>query len=75
MGQRGDFRERVADGPDSCRIDPATGRVRGEIDFSGLLAAADRGPEADVLNGIAYDRRATGCWSRANAGRKSTKYG
>jgi len=37
------------------RIDPATGRVRGEIDFSGLLPAADRGPGTDVLNGIAYD--------------------
>ena len=37
------------------RIDPATGRVRGVIDFSGLLAPTDRGPEADVLNGIAYD--------------------
>ena len=37
------------------RIDPATGQVRGVIDFSGLLAAADRTPGADVLNGIAYD--------------------
>ena len=37
------------------RIDPATGSVRGVIDFSGLLAPADRGPETDVLNGIAYD--------------------
>ena len=37
------------------RIDPATGQVRGVIDFAGLLAPQDRGPEADVLNGIAYD--------------------
>lgn len=37
------------------RIDPASGRVRGVIDFTGLLAAADHGPETDVLNGIAYD--------------------
>jgi glutamine cyclotransferase len=37
------------------RIDPADGRVRGAVDFSGLLSPADRGPEADVLNGIAYD--------------------
>jgi glutamine cyclotransferase len=37
------------------RIDPATGQVRGVIDFSGLLAPLDRGPETDVLNGIAYD--------------------
>jgi glutamine cyclotransferase len=37
------------------RIDPTTGQVRGVIDFSGLLAPQDRGPETDVLNGIAYD--------------------
>lgn len=37
------------------RIDPATGHVVGEIDFSGLLAPQDHGPETDVLNGIAYD--------------------
>lgn len=37
------------------RIDPATGVVLGVIDFSGLLSAQDRGPDTDVLNGIAYD--------------------
>ena len=37
------------------RIDPATGRVTGRIDFSGLLAPQDRKPDTDVLNGIAYD--------------------
>lgn len=37
------------------RIDPATGRVRGTIDFANLLPAAERGPRTDVLNGIAYD--------------------
>ncbi len=37
------------------RIDPATGQVRGIIDFSGLLGPGDRQPETDVLNGIAYD--------------------
>jgi glutamine cyclotransferase len=38
------------------RIDPATGRVRGVIDFSALLPAAERIPgETDVLNGIAFD--------------------
>ncbi len=36
------------------RIDPATGHVRGVIEFDGLLAPQDR-PGADVLNGIAYD--------------------
>lgn len=41
-----------------ARIDPATGRVRGVIDFSGLLPAADRTPTTDVLNGIAYDAAA-----------------
>jgi glutamine cyclotransferase len=37
------------------RIDPATGRVTGLIDFTGLLAAKDRSENTDVLNGIAYD--------------------
>ncbi|HEY9155718.1 MAG TPA: glutaminyl-peptide cyclotransferase [Opitutaceae bacterium] len=37
------------------RIDPATGKVIGIIDFSGLLKPTDYGPNTDVLNGIAYD--------------------
>jgi glutaminyl-peptide cyclotransferase len=37
------------------RIDPATGRVTGAIDFGGLLPASERGPDVDVMNGIAYD--------------------
>lgn len=38
-----------------ARIDPASGRVLGIINFYGLLPDADRTPETDVLNGIAYD--------------------
>ncbi len=38
-----------------ARIDPASGRVAGWIDLSGLLSAADRQRGVDVLNGIAYD--------------------
>jgi glutamine cyclotransferase len=38
-----------------ARIDPKTGRVLGVIDFTGLLSPADRAPDTDVLNGIAYD--------------------
>lgn len=38
-------------------IDPLSGRVTGQIDFSQLLSAADRTPAVDVLNGIAYDAR------------------
>jgi glutamine cyclotransferase len=37
------------------RIDPATGMVRGVIDFSGLLPRRERTPDTDVLNGIAWD--------------------
>lgn len=37
------------------RIDPATGRVAGIIDFAGLLPEEDRKPTTDVLNGLAYD--------------------
>jgi glutaminyl-peptide cyclotransferase len=40
---------------DIVRIDPATGKVRGVINFSGLLAPQDRRADTDVLNGIAYD--------------------
>jgi glutamine cyclotransferase len=42
---------------DVVRIDPATGFVRGVIDFSGLLSPQDRRPDTDVLNGIAYDAK------------------
>jgi glutamine cyclotransferase len=38
-----------------ARIDPASGKVVGMIDFSYLLPAADRTATTDVLNGIAYD--------------------
>ena len=38
-----------------ARIDPATGRLLGLIDFSGLLTPADYRSGVDVLNGIAYD--------------------
>lgn len=43
------------------RIDPATGNVRGEIDFSGLLTPAERAA-VDVLNGIAYDAAGDRLW-------------
>lgn len=38
-----------------ARIDPATGRVTGWIDFSGLLTPTERARGVDVLNGVAYD--------------------
>jgi hypothetical protein len=40
-----------------ARIDPASGKVTGWIDLTGLLPVADRA-RADVLNGIAYDAKA-----------------
>ena len=39
------------------RIDPASGRVRGRVDFSGLLSQNERRADTDVLNGIAYDAK------------------
>jgi glutamine cyclotransferase len=39
-----------------ARIDPSTGRVTGWIDLTGLLRPEARGPEGDVLNGIAWDK-------------------
>lgn len=39
-----------------ARIDPASGRLLGWIDLTGLLPAEDRAAQrVDVLNGIAYD--------------------
>jgi len=38
-----------------ARISPATGKVLGWIDLSGLLPRAERTDDAAVLNGIAYD--------------------
>jgi glutamine cyclotransferase len=38
------------------RISPATGRVLGWIDLTGLLPKADRSSPGAVLNGIAYDQ-------------------
>lgn len=37
------------------RFSPSDGRVLGWVDLSGLLSAADRTEQVDVLNGIAYD--------------------
>lgn len=39
-----------------ARINPANGRVTGWIDLTGLLRPEARGPEGDVLNGIAWDK-------------------
>src|SRR5579871_6833610 len=38
-----------------ARIDPASGKVIGWIDLTGILSRADRVQQVDVLNGIAYD--------------------
>ena len=40
------------------RIDPETGKIKGEIDMKGILGSyfKSRNPEEDVLNGIAFDR-------------------
>ncbi len=41
-----------------ARIDPATGKVVGWIDLTGLLSPSDDVPgQTDVLNGIAYDAK------------------
>jgi glutamine cyclotransferase len=37
------------------RVDPRTGQVNSWVDLAGLLKPADRTPDIDVLNGIAYD--------------------
>jgi glutaminyl-peptide cyclotransferase len=40
-----------------ARINPKTGKVVGWIECQGLLTPADRTPQTDVLNGIAYDAK------------------
>lgn len=40
------------------RIDPGSGRVRGVIDFNGLLDPSERRADTEMLNGIAYDAKA-----------------
>jgi len=40
-----------------ARIDPSSGKVVGWIDLAGILSAADRDRQVDVLNGIAYDAK------------------
>ena len=39
-----------------ARIDPASGKVLGNINFTGLLSSQERA-RTDVLNGIAYDSK------------------
>jgi glutaminyl-peptide cyclotransferase len=39
-----------------ARIDPVSGKILGYIDLKGILPEADKTPETDVLNGIAYDK-------------------
>jgi glutaminyl-peptide cyclotransferase len=39
-----------------ARIDPVSGKVLGYINMAGILPESERGPETDVLNGIAYDK-------------------
>ena len=40
-----------------ARIDPSSGKVVGWINLAGILSAADRDRQVDVLNGIAYDAK------------------
>ena len=56
------LRERLADTPQLVRIDPKTGAVTAWIDLTGILAAADKNGNEDVLNGIAYDAAGDKLW-------------
>lgn len=40
------------------QIDPASGKVISRVDLAGLLPKEERGPDTDVLNGIAWDEKA-----------------
>jgi glutamine cyclotransferase len=41
----------------AIRIDPASGKINGWLDLSGLLMPMERTEKVDVLNGIAYDEK------------------
>ncbi|MFU8763344.1 MAG: glutaminyl-peptide cyclotransferase [Haliea sp.] len=43
-------------------IDPSSGAVTASVDLSGLLPAAERRPDTDVLNGIARNPADGGLW-------------
>ena len=45
-----------------ARIDPASGKGTGWIDLRGILRAAERVRQVDVLNGIAYDAKTDRLW-------------
>jgi len=47
---------------DILRIDPASGRVTGVAEATGLLTPEDRAAGAEVLNGIAYDPKTGRFW-------------
>jgi glutaminyl-peptide cyclotransferase len=52
---RGEIYANVWQSDRIVRFSPVDGKVLGWIDLSGLLSAADRTEQVDVLNGIAYD--------------------
>jgi glutamine cyclotransferase len=52
---RGEIYANVWQSDRIVRFSPVDGNVLGWIDLSGLLSAADRTEQVDVLNGIAYD--------------------
>jgi glutamine cyclotransferase len=52
---KGEIWANVWESDQIARIDPATGRVTGWLNLTGLLPASDRHGKEDVLNGIAYD--------------------
>jgi glutamine cyclotransferase len=52
---RGEIYANVWQSDRIVRFSPVDGKVLGWIDLAGLLSAADRAEQVDVLNGIAYD--------------------
>jgi glutamine cyclotransferase len=52
---RGEIYANVWQSDRIVRFSPVDGKVLGWVDLSGLLSAADRAEQVDVLNGIAYD--------------------
>ncbi len=54
---RGEIYANIWETDTIARISPVTGNVLHFVDMTGLLSAADRAGQPDVLNGIAYDSK------------------
>ncbi len=70
---RGEIYSNVWQTDRMLRISPVDGRVLAWVNLSGLLSAADRADNTDVLNGIACDALGDRLFVTGNRGRNSSR--